>query len=341
MTHQVSSRFPFRIVLATLFLFSSASRAVADTRLIGAGATFPFPIYSKWFDEFHKKHPDIRINYQSIGSGGGIRQFTAKTVDFGASDDPMSDEEISKVDGKMLHIPTVLGGVVPAFNVSGIDKLNFSGPVLADIFMGKIKYWNDSAIVELNPGVKLPRDPITVVRRSDGSGTTFCFTDYLAKVSEEWKRKVGSGISVNWPIGIGGKGNEGVAGTILQVPNSLGYVELAYAKQSNIPYGAVKNRSGRFVTADVDTITAAGSAVKMPNDFRVSITDAPGENSYPIATYTWLLIKEENDSVKGPVLKNFLAWMLADGQAYAPNLDYAPLPDDVNTMVKEAVKTIR
>ncbi|MCG3206108.1 MAG: Phosphate-binding protein PstS [Elusimicrobia bacterium] len=325
---------------ATVFL-SATSQALTDTRLNGAGATFPYPIYSKWFDEYQKKYPEVQINYQSIGSGGGIRQLIAKTIDFGATDKSMSDSEMAKVDGKTLHIPTVVGGVVPAFNLPGIENLNFTGPILADIFLGKITTWDDSAIAALNPGIDLPDTTITVVHRSDGSGTTFCFTDYLAKISEEWQQQVGTGMSVNWPIGIGGKGNEGVAGLVRQSPNSLGYVELVYAKHNNIPFGAVKNKRGKFIKATVETLSAAAASTRMPVDFRVSITDADGENSYPISTYTWLLLNERNRDGKGAVLKEFLYWMLNDGQSYVTKLDFAPLPTEVNAMVREAIGIIQ
>ncbi len=331
----------FGASFAALLMVSPAVKALADTTLNGAGATFPFPIYSKWFDEYHKVKPDIKINYQSIGSGGGIRQFTAKTVDFGATDGPMSDQQMFGVDGKTLHIPTVLGGVVPIFNVSGVEELKLSGEVIADIFLGKIKNWNDPAIAALNSGATLPDAPITVVHRSDGSGTSFCFTDYLSKVSPEWNKKVGKGNAVNWPVGLGGKGNEGVAGSVKQVKNSIGYVELIYAKQNNIDYAAVKNAAGNFVKADTASISAAAASAKMPKDFRVSITNSPGQNAYPISTFTWLLVYEKNAGNNGKVLKDFLAWMLNDGQGFAEGLGYAKLPNEVNAMVKATIQTIK
>lgn len=329
--------------VAVLALMSPIGKALAGTTLNGAGATFPFPIYSKWFDEYHKKRPDVQINYQSIGSGGGIKQFTAKTVDFGATDGPMNDQQLFAVDGKTLHIPTVLGAVVPIFNVAGVDDLKFSGEVLADIFLGKIKNWNDPAIAALNSGVSLPDAPITVVHRSDGSGTSYCWTDYLSKVSPEWGKKVGKGTAVNWPVGLGGKGNEGVSGTVKQVKNSIGYVELIYAKQNNIDYAAVKNKAGVFLKADTASVSAAaaGAAANMPKDYRVSITNAPGEKAYPISTFTWLLIYERNSGQTGQILKDFLGWMLEDGQGFAETLGYASLPDQVKTMLKNTIQTIK
>lgn len=318
-----------------------AMKALADTVLNGAGATFPYPVYSKWFDEYNKVHPDIKINYQSIGSGGGVKQFTSKTVDFGASDGPMSDKELFAVDGKSLHIPTVMGGVVPTWNLPGVDELKFTGPLLADIFLGKITRWNDPAIKSLNPDANLPDSQITVVHRADGSGTTYCWTDYLAKVSPEWKSKVGMGKSVNWPIGLGGKGNEGVSGSVKQTKGAIGYVELIFAKENNLPIGAVKNKAGKFVKASVESVSAAASGVKMPKDFRVSITDAAGDDSYPISTFTWLLIYQNNSGNKGQTIRDFLTWMLENGQKMAPDLGYSPLPADVKEMVSQAVKTIR
>ena len=326
----------------SLLLIAVPLRTVQSNELInGAGATFPYPIYSKWFDDYHNINPDIRINYQSIGSGGGIRQFMARVIDFGATDDPMSDRDISKVNGNVFHIPTVLGGVVPAFNLEGIEHLNFSGDILAGIFLGEIQYWNDSSIKKLNPGVKLPREKIVPIHRSDGSGTTFCFTDYLASASPTWKRKVGRGQSVNWPGGIGAKGNEGVTGMVQQFPYSIGYVELVYAKKNNLSYGAVQNKAGQFVKADVDSVGAAAAAVEMPVDYRVSIVNAPGEKAYPISTYTWMLVSKKYDSKNGLVLKNFLGWMLTEGQTAAAALDYSPLPDNVIQRVKQTVDQIQ
>jgi len=330
-------RFP--LILAAAVLAAPAFAQVAA--LNGAGATFPYPIYSKWFDEYHKVKPDLQINYQSIGSGGGIRQLTEKTVDFGASDGPMNDEQIAKAGGAVLHIPTVLGAVVPAFNVDGVSELKLDGPTLAGIFLGKIVNWNDAALKKLNPGVKLPDLAITVVHRSDGSGTSFCFTDYLSKVSPEWASTVKSGASVSWPVGLGGKGNEGVSGLVKQTPGAIGYVELIYATQNNIPYATMKNKAGKFVKATIAGVTAAAAGVKMPKDYRVSITDAAGKDAYPISTFTWLLIYPKNDGGKGPVLKDFLRWELKNGQSMASALGYAPLPASVKAMVAKTVETIQ
>jgi phosphate transport system substrate-binding protein len=329
------------LTAALALLMGAVAPAQADVTLNGAGATFPYPIYSKWFDEYHKVKPDVRINYQSIGSGGGIRQFTAKTVDFGATDGPMTDQQIFGVDGKALHIPTVLGAVVPIFNVEGVTELNLDGTTIANIYLGDIKMWDDAAITALNPGVNLPSSPITVVRRADGSGTTFCFVDYLSKVSPKWKKRVGKGNAVKWPVGLGGKGNEGVAGLVRQTRNSIGYAELIYAKQNNISYAAVKNAAGKFVKGDVASVSAAAAGVTIPKDYRVSITNASGENAYPISTFTWLLVYEKNSGQTGSVLRDFLTWMLEDGQKLAPDLGYAPLPETVKSMVKSTIASIK
>jgi phosphate transport system substrate-binding protein len=315
-------------------LFGAAACVAASAETINAaGATFPAPIYQKWFEEFHKMHSDIQVNYQAIGSGGGIRQLTEGTVDFGASDMPMTEEQMSKITKyKVLHFPTVLGGVVPTYNVSGVGSLKFSGPTLAGIYLGDIKKWNDPALKKDNPGVNLPNQDITVVHRSDGSGTSFVWTDYLSKVSPAWKSKVGSNTSVNWPVGLGGKGNEGVAGLVKQTPYSIGYVELIYAVQNHMEYGSVKNMAGNFVKADFSTVTdaAAGAAKSMPADFRVSITNAPGKNAYPISTFTWLLIPEKIDNMtKEKSIKAFLEWMMTTGQGDAQGMSYAPLPKPV------------
>jgi phosphate transport system substrate-binding protein len=311
--------------------------AQAALSITGAGATFPYPIYSKWFDEYRKKNPGIEINYQSIGSGGGIRQVTEGTVDFGASDGPMNDEQLKVFQEKhgfgILHFPTVLGADVPTYNIPGVSvALNFTPEALAGIFLGKITKWNDPAITAANKGVNLPGNDIVVVHRSEGSGTTYIWTDYLSKVSEEWKTKVGKGASVNWPVGLGGKGNEGVTGQIKNAPNSIGYVELIYAVSNNIPYGNVKNSSGVFVKADLASVSAAAAAAAktMPDDFRVSITDPLGKTAYPIASFTWLLIPEKfSDSAKRDAIKDFVKWMLTDGQSYAEQLSYAKLPKEV------------
>lgn len=313
--------------------------------LNGAGATFPFPIYSKWFDEYRKVKTNVEINYQSIGSGGGIRQVTAGTVDFGATDGPMSDDQIAQSKVPILHFPTVLGAVVPTYNIPGVTaELNFSRDALAGIFLGTVKKWNDPAITKHNPKVSLPSENIVVVRRSDGSGTTYIWTDYLSKVSDEWKDSVGKGTSVNWPVGLGGKGNEGVSGLVKQTPNSIGYVELIYALQNNLSYGRVQNAANEFVKADLaaTTAAAAGAAKSMPGDFRVSITNAPGKTTYPIVSFTWLLVPSTiQDSGKKTVIKDFLKWMATDGQSYASQLGYAPLPKEVATRVIQSVEKVK
>ena len=310
-----------------------------------AGATFPYPIYSKWFDEYHKAHPSVQINYQSIGSGGGIRQLLDKTVDFGASDGPMTDEQLQQAGFKILHFPTVLGGAVPSYNIPGVStELKFTPEALAAIFLGKASKWNDPAISGPNPGVKFPNEDIVVVHRSDGSGTTYIWTDYLSKVSEEWRIKVGKNTSVNWPVGLGGKGNEGVAGLIKQTPYSIGYVELIYAVQNNLPYGSLKNASGEFVKASLASVSAAaaGAAKSMPDDFRVSITDPPGKEAYPISSFTWLLIPGQiKDAGKRSAIKDFLAWMLTSGQQFCEPLAYAKLPKEVVAKEQKAVALIQ
>ena len=320
------------IALMGLLVLATAPFAAAQ-QIQAAGATFPAVIYQKWFEEYRKLHPDVLVNYQSIGSGGGIAQLTSGTVDFGASDMPMTDAQIAKLKSHPLHFPTVMGAVVPTYNIPGVSQdLKFTPQTLAAIFLGSIKKWNDSQLAKDNPGVKLPGAEIVVVHRSDGSGTSFCWTDYLSKVSPEWKSKVGASTSVNWPVGLGGKGNEGVAGLVKQQPNSMGYVELAYAVQNKLAYGDVKNAAGNFVKADLASVTeaAAGAAKEMPADFRVSITNAPGKKSYPISTFTWLLIPSEiPDAKKAATIKALLAWMLADGQKFAAGLWYAPLPKEV------------
>jgi phosphate transport system substrate-binding protein len=311
----------------------AAGAAAQTAQINGAGATFPNPIYSKWFDEYSKLHPNVRINYQSLGSGAGIQQVTAQTVFFGATDGPMSNEQLLAAPGKLFHFPTVLGAVVPVYNIPNVKaELKFNGSLLADIYLGKIKKWNDPAIEKLNAGVMLPATDITVVHRSDGSGTTYIWADYLAKVSPEWKTKVGVGTSPNWPAGIGGKGNEGVSGLVSQTPASIGYVELIYALQTKISYGSVQNTAGEFVKASVESVTAAASeaAAKMPADFRVSITNAPGKTTYPISSFTWLLLYENpKDKAQAKVMVDFVKWALADGQKFAAALGYAPLPAEV------------
>jgi phosphate transport system substrate-binding protein len=315
----------------------------------GAGATFPYPIYSKWFDEYHKKDAKIQINYQSIGSGGGIKQVTEGTVDFGASDGPMTDEQLKAFQEKhgfgILHFPTVLGADVPTYNIPGVNaELNFTPEALAGVFLGKITKWNDPAIAGANKGLNLPASDIIVVHRAESSGTTYIWTDYLSKISDEWKTKVGKGAAVNWPVGLGGKGNEGVSGLVKQTPNSLGYVELIYAIQNKMPYGRVKNSSGAFIKADLAGVTAAaaGAARNMPADFRVSITDAPGKTAYPISSFTWLLVPQRfSDANKRDAVKGFIQWMLNDGQNYTETLSYAKLPKEVVAMETKALSNIQ
>jgi phosphate transport system substrate-binding protein len=328
-----------------LLCVALALPAVAQTTTLnGAGATFPYPMYSKWFSEYHKAHPDIEINYQSIGSGGGIRQVLAQTVDFGASDGPMTDEQLAQAKVKILHIPTVLGAVVPAYNVAGVtQELRFSPTTITGICSGKISNWNDKAIAKDNPGVKLPDKTIIVIHRSDGSGTNYIFTDYLSKVSSDWKDQVGKGTSVRWPVGLGGKGNEGVAGMIRQMDGSFGYVELIYAVQNHIPYGTVQNAAGTWLKGSLEGATAAAASVKnMPADFRVSITNAPGKDAYPISSFTWLLIPTQSkDAARGKIIVDFLNWMLDNGEKMTTDLAYAPLPDNVATKVRETIKQVR
>jgi phosphate transport system substrate-binding protein len=322
-----------------------AGVAAQTIQINGAGATFPNPIYSKWFDEYGKLNPKVRINYQPIGSGGGIRQVTAQTVFFGATDGPMTEEQMLAAPGKILHLPTVLGADVPIYNLPGVSaELKFTGAVLADIFLGKITKWNDAALVKLNPAAKLPATDITVVHRSDGSGTTYIWVDFLAKTSPEWKKKVGVATSVNWPTGVGGKGNEGVSGLVQQVPGSIGYVELIYALQNKIAYGSVQNLAGEFVRASTQSVTAAaaGAVAKMPADFRVSITNAEGKGAYPISSFTWLLLYENpKDKAQSKAMVDFVKWALGDGQKFAAALGYAPLPPEVVKMELAALAKVR
>jgi phosphate transport system substrate-binding protein len=328
------------LLLAGLAL---ALPVMGQTTLNGAGATFPYPVYSKWFSEYNKLHTDVQVNYQSIGSGGGIRQVLNGTVDFGASDYPMSDEQLKESKTKILLIPTVLGAVVPAYNVPGVSgEIKFTPEALAGIYLGKIQKWSDPAITQANPGVKFPDQSILVIYRSEGSGTTFIFTDYLSKISPDWNSSVGKGTSVKWPIGLGGKGNEGVAGQIRQLPGSIGYVELIYAVENKITFGLIKNAAGNFVKASLDGVTEAAASVKtMPADFRVSITNAPGKTAYPISSFTWLLIPEQSkDPKKGKILQDFLNWMVVDGQKMTNQLSYAPLPGNVVEKVKAAIKQV-
>ena len=339
-----------RLALALAALLAAlafpAGTAVAQKiQIVGAGATFPFPIYSKWFSEYNKLHPEIEINYQSIGSGGGIRQLTNQTVFFGASDGPMTNEQLSAAPGGVLHFPTVLGGVVPVYNIPGVaTELKFTGKVLADIYLGKITKWNDPAIAGLNSGVSLPGTDIAVVHRSDGSGTTYIWVDYLSKVSPEFKKKVGVATSVNWPTGVGAKGNEGVAGIVKQTPGALGYVELIYALQNKIDFGSVQNMAGEFVRSSLASVTAAaaGATSAMPKDFRVSITNAPGKDVYPISSFTWMLFFENpKDKARAKVMVDFFKWAITDGQRFCAGLGYAPLPKEVVALEMEALKRIK
>lgn len=329
--------------VVALLAFAAVSHA--GKTITAAGATFPYPIYSKWFQQYKEKSGGIQINYQSIGSGGGIKQLTEGTVDFGASDKPMSDKQIAKFKIRPLHFPTVMGAVVPVYNLAGINKqLNFTGQALAGIFLGSIKQWNDPAIAATNPGIKLPNESIVIVVRSDGSGTTFVFTDFLSKVSPEWKSKVGANTAVNWPVGLRAKGNEGVAGFVKLAPNSIGYVELSFAASQKMGYGSVKNAAGKFVKASLESVTAAAasSAAAMPADFRVSITNASGDNAYPISTFTWLLIPGKiDDQFTKQAVTDFLQWMLTTGQQTAPSLDYAPLPKEVVAKELKAIAQIQ
>ena len=324
---------------------AAAPAAAQKIQITGAGATFPYPIYSKWFSEYNKIHPEVEINYQSIGSGGGIRQLTNQTVFFGATDGPMTNEQQQAAPGSILHFPTVLGGVVPVYNIPGVDaELKFTGRLLADIFLGKVTKWNDPAITALNPGVKLPGTDIGVCHRSDGSGTTYIWVDYLSKVSPEWKKRVGVATSVNWPAGVGGKGNEGVAGLVKQSPGAIGYVELIYAIQNKIDFGSVQNMAGDFVRSSLESVTAAAAAAgnAMPKDFRVSITNAPGKGIYPVSSFTWLLFYENpKDKTKARTMVDFMKWALTDGQKYCAELGYSPVPPSVVQLEMEALKKIK
>jgi phosphate transport system substrate-binding protein len=325
-------------------LFAAQTGAQAQLLINGAGATFPYPIYSKWFDEYAKVDPSVRFNYQSIGSGGGQKQITARTVDFGASDGPMSDENLAKAPGKILHIPTVAGADVITYNLPGNPKLKLDGDAIAGIFLGNITKWNDPKITALNPGVELPDVGIIPVHRSDGSGTTFIFTDYLSSISPVWADSVGKGTSVKWPasVGIGAKGNEGVAGQVKQLSGAVGYVELIYAKQNQMPYADVKNAAANFITPSLDSVTAALATAKIPDDFRFSMVNAPGDQSYPIAGTTWLLVYEkQKDAAKGKKLVEFLNWALTKGEGMASSLDYASLLESVQQRVLERIKTIK
>jgi len=334
-------------VSATLGVASlAAATVVAQTvQINGAGATFPNPIYSKWFSEYNKLHPNVQINYQPLGSGAGIRQLTTRTVFFGATDGPMTSDQMLAAPGKILHIPTVLGAVVPVYNLPGVTaELKFTGTVLADIYLGRITRWNDPAIASLNAGVTLPSSDIVVTHRAEGSGTTYIWVDYLSKVSPDFRKTVGVATSVKWPTGVGGKGNEGVAGLVSQTPGAIGYVELVYALQNKIAYGSVQNSSGTFLRATVDAVTAAATAAvpQMPADFRVSITNPPGKDAYPIASFTWLLFYENpQDKVQAKIMVDFVRWALADGQKFARDLGYAPLPQGLIDMEMKALQKIK
>ena len=329
-----------KLALATLLLLGGGVAAADPILVNGAGATFPFPLYSKWFSDYNKLHPDIRFNYQSIGSGGGIQQFTAGTVDFGATDAPMTAEEQAKVSD-VVHVPTVLGAVVVTYNAP-VQGLRLTPAVLADIFLGKITKWNDPRVAAVNPGTALPDAPITVVRRSDGSGTTYVFTDYLSKISPEWKEKAGTGKSVSWPAGLGGKGNEGVTGLVKQTPGSIGYVELAYANQNKLPTALLQNKDGNFVAPSIAATSAAAAGVTIPADYKVSVTNASGKDAWPIASFTYLLVhKDAKDKAKGEAIVKFLWWAVHDGQATAAPLEYAPLPAPVVKMLEGTIKGLQ
>jgi phosphate transport system substrate-binding protein len=330
------------LLLATIACGLSIASASAQMLINGAGATFPYPIYSKWFDSYAKVDPSVRFNYQSIGSGGGQKQIVEQTVDFGASDGPMSDESLAKAPGKILHIPTVAGAVVVSYNVPGLTKLKLDGSTLADIFLGKITKWNDPRIAGQNMDAKLPAQDIVVVHRSDGSGTSYIFTDYLSAVSSEWKQKVGTNTAVKWPAGLGGKGNEGVAGQVKQIPGSIGYVELAYAMQNKLPFADMKNAAGSYVTPSLDSVTEALATANIPDDFRFSMVNPPGAKAYPIAGATWLLVyQQQKNQEKGRKLVEFLNWAYRDGEKMATTLDYAPLPPNVIQRVLQRVAEIK
>jgi len=330
------------LLLATAASAFFASGASAQMLINGAGATFPQPIYTKWFDDYSKVDTSVRFNYQGIGSGGGQKQILSETVDFGASDGPMSDENLAKASRPLWHIPTVAGAVVISYNIPGNPTLKLDGPTIANIFLGKITKWNDPAIAGQNAGVSLPDQDIVVVHRSDGSGTSYIFTDYLSNVSSEWKEKVGKNTAVNWPVGLGGKGNAGVAGQLKQSPGAIGYVELAYAKQNHLPYATLKNAAGNYVEATLDSVTAALASANIPADFRFSMVNAPGADAYPIAGTTWLLVyQQQKDAAKGKKLVEFLKWAFTDGEKMAASLDYAPLPANVQQRVLDRVAQIK
>lgn len=334
-----------QLAVAVAIAASGAALAAQTVKITGAGATFPYPIYSKWFSEYNKLHPNVEINYQSIGSGGGVQQLTRQTVFFGASDYPLTPEQLQAAPGKVLHFPTVLGAVVPIYNLPGVSgELKFTGPLLADIFLGKVTKWNDQAIAKVNPGVTLPNTDITVVHRSDGSGTTYIFVDFMAKTSPEWKKRVGVAGSVNWPVGVGAKGNEAVAGMVKQTPGALGYTEPAYATENKIAFGSVQNAAGKFIKASAASVTAAAAAAvkQMPADFRVSITNPPGDDVYPLSSFTWLLMYENpKDKALAKTMVDFTKWALSDGQKYAADLGYAPLPKVVVDLELKSLATVK
>ncbi len=337
-----SLRSPFLGALCCLLAAAFAPAASAQLSITGAGASFPYPIYSKWFNEYSKVDPSVRFNYQSIGSGGGQKQILAQTVDFGASDGPMSDENLAKAPGKLLHIPTVAGAVVVTYNLPGKPALKMDGPTIAAIFLGKITNWNDPALGKLNPGVTLPDMDIAVVHRSDGSGTSYIFTDYLSKVDADWAKTVGKNTAVKWPAGLGAKGNEGIAGQVEQTPGSVGYVELIYALQNKLAFADVKDADGEFVTASPDGVTTALAGATVPDDFRFSMVNAPGKGAYPISGATWLLIyQKQADAAKGKKLVEFLKWAMGDGEKMAKDLDYAPLPDALKDRVLKRISEIQ
>lgn len=334
----------FKKLIALAAGIGMATSAFAAPILInGAGATFPYPIYSKWFDLYSRINPDARFNYQSIGSGGGIKQITSGTVDFGATDGPMTDQQLAEAPGRLLHIPMVMGAVVPTYNIPGIEKgVKFTPDALAGIYLGDITKWNDPRIASSNPGLSLPDSSIIVARRSDGSGTTYIWVDYLCSISSAWKMKVGKGTSVNWPVGLGGKGNEGVAGLVKQTPGSIGYVELSYAIKNNLAYGFVQNKAGTFIEPSIESTSKAASGVQMPPDFRVSLVNSANPEAYPISGFTWLLIyKNQKDPVKGKMIVDFVKWAVTEGQQYADDLLYAPLPQDVVAAIQKKLEEVK